>query len=205
MPLGVDTAAFTPVERKKRAARNTTLIQALKGLERGRRPEAGRDLRARLRPDMDRAAFVSALETVRGYGEKCPDADLEEKLAAQARLGQYAVNLGLFDQAPDFVFTHVTRFVPSKAMWRDVRVLEHLDKLLTAKKKRAVLYILASALPGGRRVRDVYEWEQTYGWPVVHRAGNGDLQGDEVEFYQLIETFNANARAIRIVLVNQFG
>lgn len=130
---------------------------------------------------------------------------LEQKLASQARLGQYAVNLGLFDKPPDFVFTHVTRFVPSKAMWRDVRVLEHLDRLLAAKKKRAVLYVLASAIPGGRRVRDVFEWEQEYGWPVVHRQDNGDLQGDEVPFYELVETFNANAQATRIVLVNQFG
>ncbi len=130
---------------------------------------------------------------------------LEQKLASQARLGQYAVNLGLFDQAPDFIFTHVTRFVPSKALWRDVRVLEHLDELLVAKKKRAVLYVLASAVPGGRRVRDVYEWEKEYGWPVVHRESNRDLQGGEIEFYRLIEAFNANAQAVRIVLINQFG
>jgi len=130
---------------------------------------------------------------------------LEDKLASKIRLGQYAVNLGLFDKPPDFVFTHVTRFVPSKALWRDVRVLEHLDHLLACKKKRAVMYVLASALPGGRRVSDVYDWEQEYGWPVVHRQDNGDLQHGGVEFYELIKAFNANAKAIRIVLVNQFG
>lgn len=130
---------------------------------------------------------------------------LEDKLASKARLGQYAVNLGLFDKPPDFVFTHVTRFVPSKALWRDVRVLEHLDHLLACKKKRAVMYVLASALPGGRRVSDVYDWEQEYGWPVVHRQDNGDLQHSGIEFYELIKAFNANAKAIRIVLVNQFG
>ncbi len=130
---------------------------------------------------------------------------LEDKLASKARLGQYAVNLGLFDKPPDFVFTHVTRFVPSKALWRDVRVLEHLDHLLACKKKRAVMYVLASALPGGRRVSDVYDWEQEYGWPVVHRQDNGDLQHGGIEFYELIKAFNANAKAIRIVLVNQFG
>lgn len=130
---------------------------------------------------------------------------LEDKLASQARLAQYAVNLGLFEKPPDFIFTHVTRFVPSKAMWRDVRVLEHLDRLLAAKRKRAVLYVLASAIPGGRRVRDVYEWEKEYGWPVVHHQHNGDLEGGEVEFYRLIEAFNTNAKATRIVLVNQFG
>lgn len=130
---------------------------------------------------------------------------LEDKLASKARLGQYAVNLGLFDKPPDFVFTHVTRFVPSKALWRDVRVLEHLDHLLACKKKRAVMYVLASALPVGRRVSDVYDWEQEYGWPVVHRQDNGDLQHGGIEFYELIKAFNANAKAIRIVLVNQFG
>jgi hypothetical protein len=86
-----------------------------------------------------------------------------------------------------------------------VRVLSHLDKLLAAKKKRAVLYILASAIPGGRRVGDVCEWEKEYGWPVVHRRNNGDLQGDEIEFFQLVEAHNASAQATRIVLVNQFG
>jgi hypothetical protein len=130
---------------------------------------------------------------------------LEDKLAAKARLGQYAVNLGLFPKPPNYVFTHVTRFLPSKAMWRDVRVLEQLDSLLAAKRKRAVLFVLATALSRGRRVRDVYKWEKEYNWPVVHRSDNGDLRDAEVEFYKLVEAFNAEARATRIVLVNQFG
>jgi hypothetical protein len=130
---------------------------------------------------------------------------LEEKLASHSRLGQYAVSLELFSKAPDYVFTHVSRFLPSKAMWRDVRVMEHLDRLLLAQKQRAVLYVLATALPTGRRVRDVHEWEQAYGWPVVHRADNGDLRGEETDFYRLVEVFNAKAQASRIILVNQFG
>jgi len=130
---------------------------------------------------------------------------LEDKLTSKTRLAQYAVNLGLFDKPPDFVFTHVTRFVPSKGMWRDIQVLEHLDPLLVAKRKRAVLFVLATALPRGRRVRDVLRWEQEYGWPVVHRQDNGDLCYGEVDFYRLVEAFNANAQAIRVVLINQFG
>jgi hypothetical protein len=90
-------------------------------------------------------------------------------------------------------------------MWRDVRVLEQLDPLLASKKKRAVLYVLASAVPGGRRVGDVYEWEKAYGWPVVHRQNHRDLQEGEIEFYKLVEAHNARAQATRIVLVNQFG
>ena len=130
---------------------------------------------------------------------------LDDKLASKARLAQYAVNLELFDQSPDFCFTHVTRLVHSKALWRDVRVLEHVDKLLAAKKKRAVFYVLATTRPQGRRVRDVYRWEKEYGWPVVHRVGNGDLHTLELPFYQLVKDFNAKAQAVRIVLVNQFG
>ncbi len=130
---------------------------------------------------------------------------LEDRLAAKARLAQYALNLGLFDRPPDFVMTHVTRLVPSKALWRDIRVLEYLDPLLAAKKKRAVLFMLATAVPAGRRVRDVLDWERAYGWPVVHRDDNGDLRHGEADLYQLIQAFNARARATRVVLVNQFG
>ncbi len=81
LPLGVDAAAFTAVERKGRKARITALTQVLKGAKRGWRPEAGQDLYGRLRPGMGRTAFASALEAGRGYDEKCPDADLEDKLA----------------------------------------------------------------------------------------------------------------------------
>jgi hypothetical protein len=130
---------------------------------------------------------------------------LEERQESHARLADYAVNLALFSEPPDYVFTHVTRFRPSKALWRDVRVLEYLDSLLAADGKRAVFFVLATARLRGRRVRDVYAWEEAYGWPVVHRAENGDLQGGEVEFFRLIQEFNTKAEAIRIVLINQFG
>jgi hypothetical protein len=54
-------------------------------------------------------------------------------------------------------------------------------------------------------MRSVRQWEEEYGWPVVHRQGNGDLVRDEVDFYRLIERFNDQAQAVRVVLVNQFG
>jgi hypothetical protein len=138
-------------------------------------------------------------------GLSATEITLEDKLAAKDRLAQYAVNLGLFKAPPDYVFTHVTRFVTSKAMWRDVRVLEYLDGMLAAQDKSAVLFVLATAIPSGRPTRSVRQWEEEYGWPVVHRQGNGDLVGDEVDFYRLIDFFNAQAKAVRVVLVNQFG
>ena len=98
---------------------------------------------------------------------------LEQKLASRELLLQYAENLYGF--RPDYIFTHVTRMVPSKALWRDVRVLEHLEWTLAAQGKRAVTFIVSTASPTGRRAEDVFRWEAEYGWPVGHRGDNGDL------------------------------
>lgn len=129
---------------------------------------------------------------------------LEQKLASRELLLQYAQNLYGF--RPDYIFTHVTRMVPSKALWRDVRVLEHLEWTLAAQGKRAVFFVVSTAVPTGRRAEDVYRWEAEYGWPVGHRGDNGDLQGDEVHFFfNVLEPFHWGRSAIKICLVNQFG
>lgn len=130
---------------------------------------------------------------------------LEEKLASRRKLEQYAVSLGLFDAPPDFVFTHVTRMIISKGLWRDIRVLEHLDDALAAEGKTAVLYILSTIIPAGRPAEDVFRMEKEYGWPVVHRPGVPDLISHEIPFYHAIVAFNRAARATQIVFVNQFG
>ena len=127
----------------------------------------------------------------------------EEKAASKARLQQYAENLLGF--RPTWVFSHVTRMVVSKGLWRDVRVMEQLDPLLAARGETAVLFTLSSAVPAGRRSEDVFRWEAEYGWPVNHRADNGDLVGPELEYYRAIQQYNRTAQASRIVLVNQFG
>ena len=69
---------------------------------------------------------------------------LEQKLASRELMLQYAENLYGF--RPDYIFTHVTRMVPSKALWRDVRVLEHLEWNLAAQGKSAVLFIVSTAV-----------------------------------------------------------
>lgn len=130
---------------------------------------------------------------------------MEEKLASRRKLQQYTLNLGLFDAPPDFVFTHVTRMIVSKGLWRDIRVLEHLDEALAAEDKTAVLYVLSTIIPAGRSAEDVYRMERTYGWPVHHREGAPDLISHEVPFYRAVTAFNQTARAARIVFVNQFG
>jgi glycosyltransferase involved in cell wall biosynthesis len=127
---------------------------------------------------------------------------LDEKRAAKRRLQQYAeVLLGY---APDFILTHVTRLVPSKALWRDLRVLDHLDGMFHRAGERGVLFIL-STLVGPRSPEDIRRMEAEYGWPVHHRAGYPDLVGYEAEFNVGVDAFNARAKAIRAIYVNQFG
>ncbi|MBA3532532.1 MAG: hypothetical protein H0T73_11465 [Ardenticatenales bacterium] len=128
---------------------------------------------------------------------------IEEKLRSKRLLQQYAQALHGF--TPSWVFSHVTRLVPSKAIWRDIRVMEHLDFALRERGETAIFYILSSVRPTGRRSEDVFHWEWQYGWPVHHRADNGDLISYEWDYYQSVEQFNHYARASRIVFINQFG
>ncbi len=136
---------------------------------------------------------------------------LADKKAAQEKLRQYCDNLLFF--RPDYVFSHVTRFIPSKGLWRDLRVMERLDPLLAGRGQTAVLFVLASVIPIGRSPKAIMEMEAAYGWPVTHRETTihvdgvdvPDLVAHETPFYQAIEAFNWRARASKIVLVNQFG
>jgi hypothetical protein len=129
---------------------------------------------------------------------------LPEKLESKRRLQKYCENL--LGYVPDYVFTHVTRLVLSKALWRDLRVMEHLDGMLAQAGQRAVLFVLSTSVPAGRRPEWVAAWEEQYGWPVGHRADNGDLLDLEISyFFDGVEPFNARAQASRVVLVNQFG
>jgi hypothetical protein len=136
---------------------------------------------------------------------------LGQKAASRARLQQYCANLlGYF---PDYVFTHVTRFVPSKGLWRDIRVMEHLAPLLAARGKSAVLFVLSTIIPVGRPPEAVFEMEARYGWPVYHREkpvrvdrqAVPDLADHEIPFYRATEQYNCTAPAAKIVFVNQFG
>src|SRR3954468_24819782 len=52
----------------------------------------------------------------------------EQKAHSRERLRKYCKTLLKYE--PDYVFTHVTRLVPSKGLWRDLRVLEHVEQLL---------------------------------------------------------------------------
>lgn len=133
-----------------------------------------------------------------------PADDQTARRASKARLQHYCENI--LGYRPDYVFTHVTRLVLSKALWRDIRIMEHLETRLAQENKRAVLFVLSTSVPAGRRPEWVEAWEAQYGWPVGHRADNGDLIDQEVPFFfHGIDPFNQRAQHSNIVLVNQFG
>lgn len=127
-----------------------------------------------------------------------------QKADSAQRMREYAA--GLLGMRPDYVFTHVARMNLSKAFWRDLKVLDHLAPLLAANRKTAVLFVLATSLPSGRQPEWVYVWEKEYGWPIGHRADNGDLVDEEVAFFfHGVEPFNLRHPNVKCVFVNQFG
>jgi glycosyltransferase involved in cell wall biosynthesis len=127
---------------------------------------------------------------------------LADKLASKAKLQQYCENL--LGYKPDYVFTHVTRLVRSKGMWRDLRVLEHIEQEFRTQGKTGVLFVLSTEV-SQRRSRDIHEMESSYNWPVAHREGWPDLSGGEANYYTAVQLFNARSRNMKIVFVNQFG
>jgi glycogen synthase len=127
---------------------------------------------------------------------------VDEKLASKQKLQQYCVNL--LGYRPDVVFTHVTRLVRSKGLWRDLRVLERLDGAFQRAGKTAVMFLLSTEVCQ-RRSCDIYEMEARYNWPVAHREGWPDMSGGEAAFYTAIQEFNARSKNIKVVFINQFG
>ena len=144
-----------------------------------------------------------ALSTTQTAGRvPCWKIDVNEKMNSRRKLRQYCKNLLKFE--PDYVFTHVTRLVPSKGLWRDLRVLEHLEQQLRARNETAVLFTLSTEVPA-RRSDDIRRMEQWHKWPVAHREGLPDLSNGEAAYYQGVQEFNAISRKVKVVFINQFA
>ena len=77
--------------------------------------------------------FVAVDAQIAYNGVPCWKISVEEKMRSRNKLRQYCKTLLKYE--PDYVFTHVTRLVPSKGLWRDLRVLEHLEELLRAAER----------------------------------------------------------------------
>jgi len=127
---------------------------------------------------------------------------LEEKQTARTKLQTYCKTL--LGYCPDYIFTHVTRLVKSKGLWRDLRILSILEQDFGRRNKTGVFFLLSTDVPQ-RRTQDIQGMESSYAWPVAHREGWPDLSGGEADFYVHIQRFNAKSRHIKVVFVNQFG
>ncbi|MFB0525779.1 MAG: hypothetical protein ACETVZ_09565 [Phycisphaerae bacterium] len=125
-----------------------------------------------------------------------------EKLVSKEKLQLYCENLLHFK--PDFVFTHVTRLIRSKGLWRDLRVLASIEQEFRAQGKTAVFLVLSTEVTQ-RPSQDIYHMESAYNWPVAHREGWPDLSGGEADFYTKVQEFNAQSRNIKAIFINQFG
>lgn len=127
----------------------------------------------------------------------------ENKKHSHAMVREYCKNLYSF--TPDYIFTHVTRLIISKALWRDIRFLYHLDETLSMENKTGFFVILSTLIGGGRPSEAIRQMESEYGWPVAHREGWPDLVGSEIDIYNYLKLFNARSKAIKGVFINQFG
>jgi hypothetical protein len=125
-----------------------------------------------------------------------------DKIESKSRLRDYCHNL--LGYTPDYIFTHVTRLVKSKGLWRDLLILEKIEKQLRKESKTAVMYLLSTETCQ-RKSKDIYRMESEYNWPVAHREGYPDLSGGEARFYSAIQEFNARSSNIKVVFINQFG
>jgi len=150
-----------------------------------------------LAPDFETADIDIVYNGIPAY-----QISIADKLNSKQKLQLYCENL--LGYKPDFVFTHVGRLVKSKGLWRDLCVLEHIEKALRAQNKTAVMFLLSTEVTQ-RRSHDIYNMESSYGWPVAHREGWPDLSGGEANFYTKVQEFNAKSRNIKVVFINQFG
>jgi len=126
---------------------------------------------------------------------------LAEARASHERMQRYSANL--FGAKPNWILTHVARPVLSKGIWRDLRVMHEMERLLADCGETAVYFMLGT-LAGQRRAQDIRHMEDVYGWPIAHERGYPDLcQGEEV-LGGIFDEFNRSHKAIRVVLVNQW-
>lgn len=166
-------------------------------------PETGEELRF-LSPAMDAGPVRVAYN-----GLPAPKVTMAEKQASRARVFSWLKSVVGFE--PDYLFTHVTRPVPSKGLWRDQKVGAHLEHALRKAGQRGV-YLLLTCGAEPRTFEQVSAMARGYGWPATHREGYPDLAGPEVGIYKAMTHFVEHARRdaggnghLVPLLVNQFG
>lgn len=136
-------------------------------------------------------------------GISAKNISVEQKQQSHEHIERYIE--GLLNFRPDVIFTHVTRLVISKGIWRDLELLRLLDEIFDAENLKGTYILLSTVIGTGRPSRDVFRMEREYGWPVLHHEGWPDLIGAEIDAYKQIQVFNARSKAIKGVFINQFG
>jgi len=127
----------------------------------------------------------------------------EDKLRSRKNLQEYIATL--FNFTPDIIFTHVTRLVLSKGIWRDITFLYILDEIFHQYGLKGCYILLSTLIGTGREPSYIYSMEKEYGWPVIHREGWPDLVGAEIDIYNYLSLFNARSKNIKGIFINQFG
>jgi hypothetical protein len=94
-------------------------------------------------------------------GVPCWKISSQERMGSRQKLRAYCNTLLGYE--PDYVFSHVTRLVPSKGLWRDLRVLEHVERILRARNESAVMYTLSTEVPSSiARVCPIFPTERLF-------------------------------------------
>ncbi|MGI9412481.1 MAG: glycosyltransferase, partial [Hyphomicrobiales bacterium] len=174
--LGVDTEAFSVVDRKDRAARIAALAGLLKHLQRGKQPEADLRLAARLETDIGSGALLATVQDVRGYNEKLPDAGIEAKLES-------------VDWERDEILLFVGRLIASKG---PQNIVAALPRILVSKPRARLVVVGHGPL---REVLEVFLWalergDRTLAENIV-RWGSTLEGGEAAPFEEIRRYFEA--------------
>lgn len=129
--------------------------------------------------------------------------DWKKKSDSREKLLKYIESI--FNFKFNVLFTHVTRLVSSKGLWRDFNLLEKLDEIFYENGLKGAYILLSTLIGTGRNTSDIYRMEKEYGWPALHKKGWPDCIGYEEEIYDYVQIFNAKSKAIKALFINQFG
>jgi len=173
--LGVDTAAFSLVDRNDRSGRIAMLSAVVKDSRRGKQPAAERALRERLYSDIGES-LQDTLAAVRGYEEKLPDVAVEAKLAT-------------VDWDRDEILLFVGRLIASKGPQNIVAALPRI----LAQDPRARLIVVGHGPL--REVLEAFLWALEHGDRTLARNivlwGSALEGGDATPFEEIRLYFEA--------------
>lgn len=163
-------------------------------------PETGEELQA-LSKEMHASTVRVAYN-----GVPAAKVDMEGKKASRRKIEAWLKSV--LGYTPDYILTHVTRPVPSKGLWRDAKVCQHLAGHLQKAGKTAAYVLLTCGAPT-RSKEQCDGMASRHGWPARHVEGFPDLTGPEGELAAMFQPMGLKtkgaAQAMAAVVVNQFG